>query len=312
MNCEAASRSITLYFYGELSLEDEERIEDHLDACVQCREEMERYKAVGQALSGRELQPPAGLLAECRHDLMRAVYRDEAAVRRRPETRAWPLFRQGLDTLLAPFARLRAPLGALALIALGFFSARILTRTTDRELVSAPVADPTVISTVRSVQPDASGRVQIAVDETRRRVIFGQLGDPAVQHLLLAAARDESNPGVRVESVDVLKSQPASQEVRGMLLYAVARDPNAGVRLKALEGLKPFAGDPPVRQVLAQVLLKDENPGVRIQAIDILTAKPDGGMVGVLQNLVQKENNGYVRLRIEKALEAMNASVGTF
>ena len=35
-------------------------------------------------------------------------------------------------------------------------------------------------------------------------------------------------------------------------------------------------------------------------------------IVGVLQNVVQKDNNSYVRLKCEKALKEMNASVGTF
>ena len=89
-------------------------------------------------------------------------------------------------------------------------------------------------------------------------------------------------------------------------------DPNAGVRLKAVEGLKPFAAEPEVRAVLARVLLNDENPGVRIQAIDMLVEQRDEGMVGILQNVVQKESNGYVRMKCERALKEMNASIGTF
>ena len=100
--------------------------------------------------------------------------------------------------------------------------------------------------------------------------------------------------------------------VRAALLNAVANDQNPGVRLKALEGLKSFVSDAQVRKTLAQVLLKDENPGVRIHAIDMLTASRDGSTVGVLQNLVERENNSYVRLRCEKALQDMNASIGTF
>jgi hypothetical protein len=38
----------------------------------------------------------------------------------------------------------------------------------------------------------------------------------------------------------------------------------------------------------------------------------DDSMVGVLQNLVQTEDNNYVRLKCEKALKDMNASIGTF
>ena len=63
---------------------------------------------------------------------------------------------------------------------------------------------------------------------------------------------------------------------------------------------------------MAQVLMKDENPAVRMQAIDLLTVNRDDSVVGVLQNVVGKEDNSYVRWRCEKALKDMNASVGTF
>jgi HEAT repeat protein len=84
------------------------------------------------------------------------------------------------------------------------------------------------------------------------------------------------------------------------------------VRFKALDGLKAMASQPEVRKTLSYVLQNDQNPGVRIQAIDLLTQKQDAGLVGMLQQLVSKESNGYVRQRCERALEEMNASVGTF
>ncbi len=312
MNCEKVAKAIPLYFYGELPLAEEEQIEDHLEGCAPCRAELERQKALAQVLDRRELEPPVGLLAECSHDLMRAVYREEAPARERSAARAWPMLQEGFRALLGPVWRWRTPVAGAALLALGFVAARLTQQAPMAALPAGVASETPVLSMVRSVQPEASGKVQIAVDETRRRIVSGSLQDRQIQRLLLAAARDESNPGVRVESVDLLKDQALSREVRGMLLYAVARDPNPGVRLKALEGLKPYAAEPDVRKVLAQVLLKDDNPGVRIQAIDMLTAKPDDSMVGVLQHLVQKENNSYVRRRIEQALETMNASVGTF
>ena len=67
-----------------------------------------------------------------------------------------------------------------------------------------------------------------------------------------------------------------------------------------------------MRAVLAQVLVRDDNPGVRIAAVDALTAHTDDKMVGFLQGVVQKEDNTYVRRRCVKALQDMNASVGTF
>src|SRR5262249_21689431 len=130
--------------------------------------------------------------------------------------------------------------------------------------------------------------------------------------LLLAAAKDPSDPGLRVESVDLLKGRSESAEIRRALLYALQHDSNPGVRLKALDGLKGFAEDPETRKTLTQVLLADKNPGVRTQVIDLLIQHKNDNMVGVLQELMRKEDNGYVRMRCQRALSEMNASVETF
>ncbi len=63
----------------------------------------------------------------------------------------------------------------------------------------------------------------------------------AIQRLLLTAAKDPSDAGLRVESVDLLKNNSQSAEIRKALVYSLEHDPNAGVRLKALDGLKQFA-----------------------------------------------------------------------
>jgi hypothetical protein len=241
---------------------------------------------------------------------MRSVYRDESPALSPARTTPWQHFREGFAAFPALF-RLRMPLGASALVALGFVAARLTMPVPAGPNLTAGFQPENVISSVRSVQP-VTGGVQIVLDETHRRVVSGQWNDSNIQQLMLAAAHDENNPGVRVESVDILKSHSDSSEIRGLLLNRVLQDPNAGVRLKALDGLKPFTGDPDVQKVLAQVLLQDENPGVRIQAVDALTARANDNMVGVLQNVVRVEDNGYVRRRCEKALKDMNASIGTF
>jgi hypothetical protein len=307
MKCDRLLESIPLYYYGELAAEDEERFEDHLSGCDSCRRETERYRQVAGALDRREAGLPPGLVAECRHELMRSVYRAEAP----PASSAWTSFREGFAALFGSMARFRQPLAAAALLALGFFSARLITTPQHPQEPLLPAAD-VVYSSIRSVQPDGAGRVQIAVDETRRRVVSGNPDDGNIRRLLLAGMREEDNPAVRVESVGLLKDRPASTDIRAALENVALHDPAAAVRLKAIEGLKSFASQPDVRRVLSQVLMNDENPGVRIQAIDLLVGQRDESMVGVLQNVVQKENNGYVRMKCERALKDMNASIGTF
>ena len=301
MNCSEARKEIPFYCYGECASEIEERIEAHLAECPGCRIELERHRAFLDALDSRAEATDGALLASCRADL-RARVQSENTRRRGFLERLFEASRWHIP--------LRIPVGAMALVALGWFAARY-TPQRFGGLAEANLAQP-MFSSVRSVESKGSGTVQIAVDDIRRRVLSGSLDDPHIQALLLSAAREESNPGVRVESIDILQNNADSEPVRNALLDALRHDPNAGVRLKALEGLKPYAGDEQVRRTLANVLLKDDNPGVRVQAIDLLTTHHDDSIVGVLQDVVQKEDNSYVRTRCRNLLEQMNASVGTY
>jgi hypothetical protein len=301
INCDAVLQAIPLYFYGELAPAREDEVEEHLHACPSCARDMERQRALAAAIAARQTEPPVAFLEECRAGLMASI----GGVPARPATSSpgpWKLFLNAVAHTFASLERLRVPVGAVALVAIGFVAARMTTQPT--------AADP-VFPTVRSIQPDGSGRVRISLDETQRRVVSGRLDDQNIQQLLVAAARGD-NTSARLESMDVLKDHAGSSSARDALLNAVAHDPNPGVRLAALEGLKRIAGEPDVRKTLAQVLLTDEDPAVRIQVVDLLVAHRDEALTGVLQNRVERDNNNYVRLKSEKALKAINASIGTF
>ena len=306
MKCEEVKRALPLFLYGELSFEEEERLETHVDECGECRAELAREKALFKSLDAAEVTPSQGLLDECRAELRRRLVHTE------PERVSfWDKVRQGFTINFHFAPGLMQPLGALAMLIMGFVGARLAPSSLLGSWRGASLAEP-VASRVRYVEPVSAGRVQIVVDETRQRVLSGSLGDQSIQRLLLTAAKDPSDAGLRVESVDLLKNQPQSAEIRRALLYAVQHDSNAGVRLKALDGLKDFADDPETRQTLTQVLLKDDNPGVRTQVIDLLIPHHSNAMVGVLQELINKEDNDYIRMRCQKALHEMNASVETY
>ena len=309
MTCDSVLKLIPLYSYGELTPEEEDRVEQHIHECTACRQEMDRQTALSAALEHRQAEVPPALLVECRSDLMAAIQGGAPRAERQSKS-PWRLFLDALSDSFSGVVRLRQPVAATGLIAIGFLAAKI----SGGGLLPAniPVAGADVFSTVRSIQPDPAGGVQISFDETRRRVISGRMEDQKIQALLLAAVQ-EDNPAVRVESVGLLMRRAgAAGEVRDALLNSVAHDPNAGVRIKALEGLKPLAGDAEVRKILAQVLMLDDSPAVRNMAVDVLVAHRDDSLVGVLQGLVQREDNNSVRLKVEKALKDMNASIGTF
>jgi hypothetical protein len=236
------------------------------------------------------------------------------------ETMALERSRSGWLSTLNSYLRIPSfvrPVGALALIATGFFGARWTPLGNMVGLQTAGLFDPNT-ARVRFVEPGPGGQVQIVVDETRQRVLSGRLDDAKIRGLLLSAVKDPSDPGLRVETVELLKGDSGNDEIRTAMVYALQHDTNAGVRLKALEGLKPFASHPDVRRALSHALLSDDNPGIRTQAIDLLTAAaaPDEvreqQLVGVFQELMRHEDNDYIRLRCEKALHAMKASVETY
>ena len=306
MKCDDARKTLPLFLYGELSFEDEEQLEVHIDECDACRDALAREKLLFKSLDAAEIVPSAELLADCRAQLRQRL--EHAA----PERASfWDKIRQGFTINFHFAPGIMQPIGALAMLAIGFFGARVTPASFLGSFHSAGLVDPGS-SRVRYVEPMGSGRVQIVVDETTQRTLSGTLEDQSIQRLLLTAAKDPSDAGLRVESVNLLKNQPQSAEVRSALLDVVQHDSNAGVRLKALDGLKDFADDPETRKTLAKVLLKDDCPGVRTQVIDLLIQHHADSMMGVFQEVMGKEQNGYIRMRCQRALHDMNASAETY
>ena len=65
-------------------------------------------------------------------------------------------------------------------------------------------------------------------------------------------------------------------------------------------------------QSATHVLLNDNNPGIRTQAIDLLVQHKQRDVVGALQQLMQREDNDYIRQRTQRLLRDLNASVDSF
>ena len=61
MTCDSVSKLIPLYFYGELTPDEEDRVEQHLDACAACSREMDAAARAG----GGVRQPAGGRSAAC-------------------------------------------------------------------------------------------------------------------------------------------------------------------------------------------------------------------------------------------------------
>lgn len=304
INCAAARDRLALLLYGELSFDEEERVESHLEVCAECRAALEREKALHAALDAVEVRPSPALLDRCREDLPELL-RYQRRAQAQP---GW--WEQFASNWKIHWLR---PAGAMALLAIGFFGAKIAPQFNFGGQSDYQAMGLLGNSVVRNVETQPDGRVRIVLDQTQQRTISGTIQDQAIRALLEAAAKDPSDdPGLRAETVEILVPGAGSADVREALVFALENDRNAGVRLKAMDGLKTYAHDPAVQGALAQVLLRDANAGMRTQAIDLLAAGPGGELdrrvIGALQEAMEREDDAYVRERCQRVLELIRAS----
>ena len=240
MSCDSVSKLIPLYYYGELTPEEEDRLDQHLHECADCTAAVERQRALAAALDRRQVEAPPLLLDECRADLMAAIS-SGAAHAEKPAKGPWTLFLEAMGVTFMGFGRMRQPIGALALVVLGVLLGR-LSGTIPGLSPASTLPSDNVISNVRSVKAESDGRVQVSFDEIRRREISGRADDPDIRKFILAGSRGD-NPAVRVESVGLLKSQTDFPQAVDALLNSIVGDPVDSVRMEAMEALKPLAGD---------------------------------------------------------------------
>jgi hypothetical protein len=208
------------------------------------------------------------------------------------------------------------PMTAMVLLAVGFFAAKVTPGLNFAGGVASMGLGNFGAAQVRNVATEPDGRLRIVVNETRERTISGSRDDRQIRELLMTAAKEGADPGLRAQTVTILMGDADASDVREALAFAMANDENTNVRLKAMEGLQRYANDPMVQNALAHVLLNDPNSGMRTRVIETLDER-DGQelnrqMVGALQALMSREDDQDVRQRASRMLRSIKASDGTY
>ncbi|MFN7924455.1 MAG: zf-HC2 domain-containing protein, partial [Bryobacteraceae bacterium] len=180
MTCERIRPDLALYVYGELSFDQEEAFEQHFESCAECRAELDVLRSALERVDSAEIAPPPGLAAACRRDLMAAIHAEAGPSRRSRWSR--------LSSLWNPVWM--RPVGALALLVLGFAGGRLLP--SKQEVAAAPAS-----LRVRNVTAGPGDEVRISLDETHRREVTGSVHDGKIRDLLVAATQGAPDAGLR-------------------------------------------------------------------------------------------------------------------
>jgi hypothetical protein len=295
MKCEWVRENITLHVYGELADDARYELEQHVARCADCAAELKAEQDFHALLSQTPAaEPPPNLLAASRMRLQEAL-----------ETAEQGGFWRRLAFDPANWLRqVRfSPALASAILIAGFAggvgtSYKVLAHPQQGPTTPAPTAAETSITGIRSITQDpGTNKIAIKYDTVATLETQGSLNDQRIQQLLLFAARNNYNSGVRMDSVDLLTQKPDVSQVRDALIYALRYDTNPGVRLKALDGLGNFVKDDVrVRDVVLEALVNDANPGVRTEALRLIEpVKADGSVRGVLMTLAAKDQSQYIK-----------------
>ena len=299
MKCEWVRENITLHVYGELADDACYELEQHVARCADCAVELKAEQEFHALLSQeRAVDPTPNLLAASRMKLQEAL-----------ETAEQGGFWQRLAFDPANWLRQVkfSPALASAILILGFAGGlgtayRVFDRTpvatnTGTTATPSTPAEASVTGIQSITQQPGSNQISIKYNTVSTQEMQGSLNDQRVQQLLLFAARNNYNSGVRMDSVDLLAQKPDVSQVRDALIYVLQYDSNPGARLKALDGLGSFVKDDVhVRDAVLGALVSDSNPGVRTEALRMIEpAKADGSVRGVLMALAAKDSSQYIK-----------------
>src|SRR6185437_8366573 len=302
MNCDWTKENVVLYIYGELADDGKFEFEQHVRQCLGCRRELDtalEFKDAMASLPVKDVSP--SFLAANRMELQERLEHAEQSRN---------IFSSLVFDLTGWMNQVKlAPALTAVLLMIGFAGGvgttyRMMDRntakqsgqiTTEPQVETANIAN---IAGIDSITPDAnSNQVSIKYSTLMPQTLSGSMDDPRVRQLLLLGTQNTRNPGVVLDSINLLNRGSADNEVREALINSLRADHNVGVRLECLDGLKGYVRDDVhVRDAVIEALVHDNNAGVRQRAISLLDdVKADSSVRAALTVLAERDPNKFIR-----------------
>ncbi|HTV06836.1 MAG TPA: zf-HC2 domain-containing protein [Acidobacteriaceae bacterium] len=316
MKCEQAQEYIALAAWGELPDEVKLQLEQHLEVCAACRQELEAVQGLVKAMALLPAEEPsANMLARARLKLEEAL---DALPRENWLVRMSQRFTLGMSRLRS------APVMASTLLVFGIAAGAyggyrvgahvhnvaqtaLILKAAQQNAVTAQIANVSSIEQVPNSDDIVVNYNRLVPDS-----IKGSLNDPQIRQLLLLGVRNPATPDVRDDSVGLLADQCQSgnlcdaQPVRSALMMALLYDKSPSVRMKALDGLQPYVGaDMQVRDAVLEALMNDSDAQIRAEAISLLApVEADSSVRDVLHTVATQDSNAHIRDVSQQVLDA--------
>ncbi len=269
MKCEEIAELLPDYFEGSLKAEQDDLVEQHIEQCADCREEV----AIWKKLSLLPVEQPSAGSRE-RFEAMLHAYQtgrnDKASAGFKREKRE------------SVWNWLRSPVGAVAwsaaLLVIGIFAGNYLGNRTTRS---------------------NSGQDEIAAMHTE----LTNMRQMVVLSMLQQQSASERLQGVSYSR----REDQLDPQVMSALVHTLRYDGSVDVRLAALDALSRHGAQPQVHKGVVDALQEQQSPLVQVALIDLMLEWRDPDAAQRLRNFEQTPNlNPTVRQRADWALSRLN------
>jgi hypothetical protein len=311
-----------LFSTGEADEEQKRIINSHLPSCSSCREELKYYYRLNERLTHlASIKVSDDLLLKARTKLKERI---------RVEQKRSSVFNRLSDTLSFFFRynykyALNGAVSLAAGLLIGFFIFKgddvqpLFTPDSGTEITTASSNYPdetTGIRNIRLIDTDPNDdQIELSFEAVRQVNVSGNINDETIRSVLMYAMMNGNNPGVRLNSLNLLKTSEQvdyDSEIKEAIISAVKYDDNPGVRREALKVLRTIPFDQDVKRSYLYVILNDSSSALRIDAINqLLEVSSKGAELNKEDRNIFKEKllddeNSYIRLRAKTVLEEYN------
>lgn len=266
MTCEQVGVLLPDYFEESLTSEQRKLVENHIQSCQQCREEVALWQKL--SLLPQEMPDPE---SRARFNAMLEAYRVGRLEHEPASSRAGNVLRAFFsgDWMRMPAAGLA---WVVLLIAVGFLAGRSMNSQNPAE-------------------QQQLAKLQEELTNTRQLVTISLLQQRSASERLQAIAQ---------ATAWTISEQHPDPKVMDALLHTLHSDNSVDVRLAAVDALGRFHNDPQVRQGLVDALQTPQSPMVQVALIDLMVELKDTSVVQQLKKFDQDPNvNPTVRQRAQ-------------
>jgi Putative zinc-finger/HEAT repeats len=270
MRCEQIGELLPDYLQGSLNAEQDKLVEQHLEKCEDCRDEV----MIATRLSRLPVEQPSPASRQ-RFEAMLHAYQTGrgnrlAGLGREPSDSPWS-FRNWL----------RTPVGALAwsaaLLVIGIFAGNYYAG-------------------MRSASNSAQNQIDL---------LRGELA--STKQLVVLSMLQQQSASERLQGVSYTRADnQLDPQIMNALLHTLRSDNSVDVRLAALDALSRHAAQPQVHKGVMDSLQEQQSPLVQVALIDMMLEWRDPDVAQQLRNFQKTPNlNPVVKQRAEWALSKL-------